>query len=140
MSAEACQVYGKLKRSNQPDDVWKAVSIDDLRRRFPSNLRVAYVEEPSKSDPHYYSVLLGVDPATGRAYYWDAATRTVTWERPVWRGAAADAVAARAAGLDRAYRRAVTAAGRPGLLLYSKAVGCRAEYQKWLARHPTAFE
>ena len=63
-----CQIYGKLKKSKKSDDVWKAVSIDELRHKYPVNLKIAYVEtvsrkEQGKSDLNY-SVLLTVDPKT----------------------------------------------------------------------------
>ena len=86
------------------------------------------------------------DPATGRRYYWEAGTRTVTWERPrtprtpragvsAAADAAAGAVANRANGLGRAYKNAVTAVGRPGLFLYSKAVGTSAAHKKLVAKN-----
>ena len=61
-----CQLYGRLRTSDKAADRWKADGIDELRRAFAANLRVAYVEgDPSKPSSSFYSVLLGVDPLSG---------------------------------------------------------------------------
>jgi len=57
----AAQVYGQLKNAKPgSDDAWKGHSIDLLRGEFPSNLRVAYVDNTSTAG-QFYSVCLGVD-------------------------------------------------------------------------------
>ena len=52
-----CQIYDKLKNSANPVDQHKAQSIDALRARFASNLRVAYVEH-DEAKSSFSSVLL----------------------------------------------------------------------------------
>jgi len=57
-----CQTYGQLRTSADLLDRWKANSIDELRHRYPNNLRIAYIDH--SPDNAYFSVLLGVDPET----------------------------------------------------------------------------
>jgi hypothetical protein len=66
-----CQIYAKLRDSKKEDDRWKARCIDELRRQFAANLKIAYVETVKVPDAatgkdvdRHYSVLLGVDPAS----------------------------------------------------------------------------
>ena len=63
------QIYGKLSTAKPGSaDKWKGDGIDALRREFPRNLRVAYVD--TKKDPDtqkdvVFSCLVGVDPVSG---------------------------------------------------------------------------
>ena len=74
-----CQIYAKLKDTkSSKDDQWKAKCIDELRHKYPANLRIAYVETVKAigaaagiggksgrlAKDRSYSVLLGVDPVT----------------------------------------------------------------------------
>ena len=83
----SCQVYGSLRESKQSDMKWKAKCIDELRHRFPTHLKLAYIQGQEDHDGNgaqdwarrksamagggkqaavynYYSILLGVDPST----------------------------------------------------------------------------
>ena len=63
-----CQKYGEQRRSTAASDIDKADAIDDLRREYAANLRVAFVDDPKaeKEQPHYSSVLLGVESESQR--------------------------------------------------------------------------
>ena len=53
-------------RLEEEDDKWKAAGIDELRRRYAANLRVAYVEgDPKKPAEGFNSLLLGIDGPVG---------------------------------------------------------------------------
>ena len=54
-----CQKYSDFKKSKNPEDRWKGAAIDDLRKQFSHNLRVAYVDTELSGDQ--FSVLLGYD-------------------------------------------------------------------------------
>jgi len=60
----SCQVYGKQRRATSGPDVQKADAIDQLRRQYADNLRIAFVDDKEaepQENPHFSSVLLGVD-------------------------------------------------------------------------------
>ena len=63
-----CQIYGRLKAAKPgSEDAWKAAAIDKLRQQYSHNLRVAYVDgDLKKPEDGFYSILLGVEPGTGR--------------------------------------------------------------------------
>ena len=64
--AVTCQIYARLRDSKKEDDKWKAAGIDELRRRYAANLRVAYVEgDPKKPAEGFNSLLLGIDGPVG---------------------------------------------------------------------------
>ena len=59
-----CQIYGKLASAKPgSDDKWKGDGIDELRRQFARNMRVAYVD--TQADGQVFSCLLGIDPISG---------------------------------------------------------------------------
>ena len=68
----ACQIYHRLRQSEDPIDKQKANQIDELRVQYPKGLRVAYVQLPTATAPlsssgggmmdevsAFYSVLIG---------------------------------------------------------------------------------
>jgi len=64
----SCQNYGAQRRSQSHIDIQKADAIDQLRRQFASNFRMAFVEREINPDGKetFNSVLLGVDSDDGR--------------------------------------------------------------------------
>jgi len=62
----AAQAYGELKASKKAAELQKAKAIDKLRKQFPDNLRVAYVDGDKTAD-RCYSVLLAFDKESGQS-------------------------------------------------------------------------
>ena len=56
-----CQVFDDLKNSSKEDEKWTASAIEVLQRRYPRNLRIAYVEQ-DKSRGTCASVVMGAEP------------------------------------------------------------------------------
>ena len=57
-----CQIYSRQQR----EDPEKAKAIDEMRRTYADNLRIAYVDDDKaeKDEPYFSSVLLGVEAET----------------------------------------------------------------------------